>query len=204
MVLNLRMESPPHPGRPEFWDTRYAAGQTPWNFGGVPQRLQEYLRAHPRGGSVLIPGCGHGHEIEAFDAAGYRVTAVDFSRAAVEQARERLGPSHAERILLGDFFHHDFADAPFDAIYERTFLCALPPAQRRVYVERMAQLLKPGGALVGLFFYGTEHGGPPYELNPAEEPALFRPHFVTVRDADVRDSQPMFAGKERWQERRRA
>lgn len=194
---------PSHPSRPKFWDDRYVAGQTPWNFGGVPHRLQEYLRTHPNRGSVLIPGCGHGHEIQAFAEAGYRVTAVDFSRAAVEQTRSRLGAPLNERVLLGDFFHHDFADAPFDVVYERTFFCAIPPAQRPVYVQRMAVLLKPGGALVGLFFYGTAHGGPPYELNPADEPGLFRSHFVTVRDEPVADSQPMFSGKERWQERRR-
>lgn len=179
------------------------AGQTPWNFGGVPQRLQEYLRAHPNGGSVLIPGCGHGHEIEAFAAAGYRVTAVDFSRAAVEQTRTRLGAPLNERVLHGDFFHHDFGDAPFDVVYERTFFCAIPPTQRAVYVQRMAALLKSGGTLAGFFFYGPEHGGPPYELDPADESGLFRSHFVTLRDEPVADSQPMFAGKERWVERRR-
>ncbi|MBI3886301.1 MAG: methyltransferase domain-containing protein [Opitutae bacterium] len=192
------------PSRPEFWDTRYAAGQTPWDFGGVPRRLHEFLQAHPAGGTVLIPGCGFGHELTAFAAAGWRATAVDFSRTAVEQARTRLGAPHAERVMHGDFFHHDFADAPFDLIYERTFFCALPPAQRTVLVQRAAHLLKPGDTLAGFFYYGTEPGGPPYALDPAAEPALFRPHFVTVRDEPVADSPPMFAGKERWQERRRS
>ena len=155
-----------HPRQPEFWNTRYESGQTQWGLGGVPGRLQEYLKPHPRGGSVLIPGCGSGHEIAAFAAAGYEVTALDFAPATVAQTHTRLGPPLADRVLLGDFFTYDIPTAPFDVIYERTFFCAIPPAQRAAYVQRMAQLLKPDGELGGLFYFGTEPSVRPTPCSP--------------------------------------
>ncbi|HLP26466.1 MAG TPA: methyltransferase domain-containing protein [Acidobacteriota bacterium] len=192
-----------HPSRPEFWNERYARGTTPWDYGGVPPQLQRYLTAHPNGGRALIPGCGAGHEIAAFYEAGYEVAAIDFATAAVERARANLGPVLAERVFLGDFFTYDFAAAPFDVVYERTFLCALPPDLRPQYVNRMARLLAPGGVLVGLFYLGEEQGGPPYQLHAADEAQLFGPHFVLVQDQAAAEPFPLFGDNERWREYRR-
>lgn len=187
-----------HPSQPEFWNQRYAAGTTPWDLGGVPARLHRYLADHPAGGRVLIPGCGSGHEIAAFHAAGYAVTAIDFAPAAVALARANVGPALADRILLGDFFTQDFAAAPFDLIYERTFFCALPPGLRTACVRRWVRLLRPGGGLVGLFYLGTEAGGPPYALHAADEQALFAPQLRLVHDEPVTEPFPLFGANERW------
>jgi SAM-dependent methyltransferase len=194
------------PTAPGFWNTRYAAGTTPWDFGGVPAPLARHLAAHPgRGASVLIPGCGSGYEVVAFASAGYRVTAIDFSPPAVAKARATVGAALAARIVEGDFFAHAFAEAPFDFIYERTFLCALPPAWREKIVARLATLLKPGGTLAGLYYFEATDDGPPHGLAPGEAERLFEARFQLERDAPVppAESLPLFAGHERWQERRR-
>ncbi len=191
---------------PDFWNTRYAAARTPWDFGGAPPPLTRYLAAHPvRGARALIPGCGSGCEIAAFAQAGYAVTAIDFSPPAVALARANVGPALAERIAEGDFFTHDFAEAPFDLVYERTFLCALPPVMWPQIVQRTASLLKPGGVLAGIYFFGEKDDGPPFGLAADEPPQLFDADFVTVADHAIpaAESLPLFAGRERWQERRR-
>lgn len=191
---------------PEFWNPRYAAARTPWDFGGIPAPLTRYLAAHPgRGARVLIPGCGSGYEIAAFAEAGYAVTAIDFSPPAVAHARALLGPVLAGRIVEGDFFTHDFAEAPFDLIYERTFLCALPPTLWPQIVRRTASLLKPGGVLAGIYFFGEKDDSPPCGLAPDEPAQLFAADFATVADHAIpaAESLPLFAGRERWQERRR-
>lgn len=193
-----------HPSLPDFWDERYAAGRTPWDYGGVPTQLQRYVERHPNGGRVLIPGCGAGHEIAAFYDAGYDVTAIDFAPAAVARARDNLGPLLAERVVCGDYFAHDFGATPFDVVYERTFLCALPPDMRAAYVTRMAQLLRSGGVLVGLFYLGEEKGGPPYQLHASDEAALFPPHFTQLCDEAAESPLPLFGDNERWREYRRA
>lgn len=142
------------PTEPAFWDTRYAAGTTPWDFGGVPAPLSRWLEKHPGSGErVLIPGCGSGHEIGAFARAGYAVTAIDFSANAVARARTQVGPALAGQVIEGDFFNYNFADAaPFDVLYERTFLCALPPAHWSDIAARFTTLLKVQGQLVGIYF----------------------------------------------------
>lgn len=199
-----------NPSHPDFWNTRYASKQTPWDFGGVPRDLTEFLRRKNKGtpagapGRVLIPGCGSGYEIRAFADAGFDVTAIDISAAAVERARGLLGPTLAGRVLHGDFFQHGFTD-PFDVIYERTFLCAILPERRNAYRDRMAQLLKYGGSLIGYFYYQKPElaNGPPFGLAWGEADELFQRYFILTKDVPVNDSLPVFAGRERWQERRR-
>src|SRR5215475_15685655 len=125
-------------------------------------------------GRVLVPGCGSGYEVQAFHVAGYDVSAIDFSPGAVEQAKRVLG-ALAERVILGDFFTHDFGQHRFDLIYERTFLCSMTPSRWPKYVDRMADLLVTGGKLIGVFLYGQKpSSGPPFPLTDPEAERLFK------------------------------
>jgi SAM-dependent methyltransferase len=183
---------------PDFWNGRYAVGKTPWDFGGVPAAVKSFLARSSAPGKILIPGCGSGYEVKAFHEAGYDVTAIDFSPAAVDQAKKVLG-ALAERIILGDFFTHDFGNR-FDFIYERTFLCSMPPSRWLAYANRMAALLSPEGKLIGLFFYGQQQSGPPFPLTDEQADQLFQRRFRLVGSELVTDSLPLFRGMERWQE----
>ena len=166
--------------QPDFWTVRYAAGKTPWDFSGVPSALKSFLERSSVPGRVLVPGCGSGYEIQAFDAAGYDVSAIDFSPAAVDQAKRVLG-SLAERVILGDFFTHDFGQLRFDFIYERTFLCSMIPTRWPGYVNKMADLLLPGGKLIGVFLYGQRSpSGPPFPITEPEVEQLFKERFELV------------------------
>jgi len=194
------MEKSSDSAHPDFWTTRYASGKTPWDFGGVPAALKSFLARSSVRCKVLIPGCGSGYEVQAFHAAGYDVTAIDFSRGAVEQAKRVLG-SLAERVILGDFFTHDFGQCRFDLIYERTFLCSMPPSRWPDYVNRTADLLSPGGILIGVFLYGQRSlSGPPFPLTDTDAEQLFRRHFQLVRSEVMTDSLALFRDMERWQE----
>lgn len=185
--------------RPDFWENRYLGGLTPWDFKGVPPALIDYLKCAPATGTVLLPGCGSGYEVKAFHAAGWSPLAIDFSPAAVKQARSILGLL-APAVRLADFFADDFG-GPYDLIYERTFLCSLPPNRWPDYVARMMRLLSPGGVLAGLFYYGSDPGGPPFPLDAAEAARLFASFDLKVDRAIPADqSMPLFAGHERWQE----
>ncbi len=183
--------------RPEFWEKRFRENFTPWDAGRVPAALEQFLKTEPRDQRVLIPGCGSGYEVRAFAEAGLETLAIDFAPAAVERAQRTLGPI-ARLVRLEDFFEFDF-DRPFDLVYERAFLCSLPRPLRPRYVQRVLELLGPQGRIAGFFFFEDGERGPPFGLKSGELKTLLEKHFDWTTDAPVRDSIPIFAGKERWQ-----
>lgn len=168
---------------PEFWEERYRVGRTPWDQHGVPKALSDYLSAAPKRGTVLLPGCGSGYEVRAFQEFGWRPHAIDFSQAAVERARAVLGHL-AGAVQLADFFA-DELDGPFDFIYERTFLCSFPPDHWPAYVRRALELLKPDGSIVGIFAYGEELDPPPFLLTESTAKQLFARDFMLTADSAI-------------------
>ncbi len=189
------------PAGPAFWDVRFRERFTPWDAGGVPAAVREFLAREPARLRVLIPGCGSAYEVRAFADAGHDVVAIDFSAAAIDAARRVLG--ELDRILVcGDFFEFDFG-APFDLVYERAFLCALPRTHWARWAVRVAEVLRPGGRLAGFFYWSDAPGGPPFGLKAGELEALLAPACDRIEDAAVADSIEVFAGRERWQTWRR-
>lgn len=182
---------------PEFWETRYLDNVTPWDAGKVPEALRTQETLWPRGARVLIPGCGSAYEAGWLADLGFEVLAIDFSEAAVHRARQVLG-KRAGIVRQADFFQFD-AEAPFDILYERAFLCALPPKVWPQYPDRCAQLLKPGGMIAGFFFFAETPRGPPFGTTPAALQALMQPRFERIADEPAADSIEVFRGKERWQ-----
>jgi len=203
------------PELPDFWDHRFRSRTTPWEAGEAPRVLREfaadYTAGMTRGESglctseaasrpprVLIPGCGSAHDAAFLDRQGWSVTALDFSAAAVEQARNTVDAAWRGTLLCADFFAFT-AENEFDVIYERAFLCALPRHLWPAYGQRVAQLLRPGGLLAGFFFFSEEAKGPPFGLLPRQLDALLQPELVRIAERPIDDSLPVFAGHEYWQ-----
>ncbi|MCC8404180.1 TPMT family class I SAM-dependent methyltransferase [Paraburkholderia sp. MMS20-SJTN17] len=184
------------PNSPEFWDERFERRFTPWDQAGVPSAFRAFAARH-RDAAVLIPGCGSAHEAVWLARQGTPVRAIDFSPAAVAAAREQLGAQHASLVEQADFFTYAPPFAPA-WIYERAFFCALPPARRTDYAQRMAELLPAGALLAGFFFMGATPKGPPFGIERGELDALLTPHFELIEDEAVDDSIAVFAGRERW------
>jgi len=197
------------PAQAAFWDERFAAGFTPWDAQGAPPAFGRWLDDTGPGdrSRVLIPGCGAAYEVAALAARGCEVLAIDYSAVAIERARETLGTELGRRVMQADFFAFDAA--PFDWIYERAFLAALPLRLWAAWGRRCAQLLRPGGSMAG-FFFVDEAGsgprrGPPFAVGPAELHRLLDAAFDLVADRAVaaEESTAVFAGRERWQQWRR-
>jgi SAM-dependent methyltransferase len=180
----------------EFWETRYRDHVTPWDAGNVPVSLRNEVSTFPHGARVLIPGCGFAHEAAFLADQGFDVLAIDFSPAAIATAQHTL-PRLANLVRLADFFEFDFGK-PFDVMYERAFLCALPRTMWHRYAERSAELLGPPGTIAGFFFYADSPKGPPFGTSRSELQALLGRWFSLVEDKPVSDSIEVFSGRERW------
>jgi len=191
--------------QPEFWDERFASKFMPWDKGGVPLDVQRYFKslAPVEHTQVLIPGCGNGYEAAYLSEHGWDVVAIDFSSGAVASARLNH-PRWADRIVLADFFSYTPA-RPLQCIYERAFLCALPPDMRSKVAARWAELLPAQGLLSGYFFIESESDkkGPPFAITSCELTDLLSPYFECIEDNPVTDSIAVFENRERWQVWRR-
>jgi len=133
----------------------------------IPAILRSFLTRTRRKGRVLIPGCGTDHGvIKVFVDGGFEVTAIDFSPIVLAETKKALG-NFDGKIMCADFCKSDFGRR-FDLVYERAFLCAMHPRRWPLYAKRVAELLRPGGKFIGIFFYGTEPEPPPYPINKTQ------------------------------------
>ncbi len=160
--------------RQREWEQRYRAGKTGWDRGTVSPALAYWLdRDRVPRGRVLVPGCGHGHEVVELIRAGCAVTAVDIAAQPVMRLKGALAESglHAN-VVHADLLRWRPAE-PFDAVYEQTCLCALDPAHWADYEQRLADWLLPGGSLLALFMRTGADGGPPFDCPMPDMRALF-------------------------------
>jgi SAM-dependent methyltransferase len=157
----------------EFWDQRFSEGNTPWDRGETSPQLHAWLKAGALAPCrVLIPGCGAGYEAATLAAAGFEVTALDYSPEAIARTRKRLDEAGLRAsVIEADALAWQSAQ-PFDAIYEQTCLCALYPDHWRAYADQLHRWLKPRGKLLALFVQwhrpGAAEGrieGPPYHCD---------------------------------------
>lgn len=162
----------------------------------MPARLARYEM--PPRQRVLVPGCGAGYEVKFFAERGHDVLGIDFSDAALEAAGQVLGEL-ADRVRKADFF--SLAVEPFDLVYERTFLCALPRAHWPQWGAKIATLVRPGGRLAGFFYFNDNERGPPFGISADRLHALLDRHFELREDEPVPAEQSvrLLAGHERWQ-----
>ena len=127
----------------QYWSERYSQNKTGWDIGYPSTPLKEYIdQVNDLDLNILIPGCGNAYEAEYLLEKGFRnVTLVDISEELVNKLKKKLSGKHIS-ILHGDFFT---LTGTYDRIFEQTFFCAIDPALRKNYVEKVFQLLKPGG-----------------------------------------------------------
>lgn len=166
------------------WEAKYRAGSAPWERPGPHPAFLDWRTAGTLAPCrILVPGAGRSAEPLALAEAGFDVTVLDAapSAVAVQQARfARIGV-HAHAVAA-DLFAWTPA-TPFDAIYDQTCLCALPPALWPDYAARLAAWLRPGGALFVLFMQTGQPGGPPFDCDLVVMRRLFGPDLWTWPDS---------------------
>jgi methyl halide transferase len=158
----------------DFWQQRFEQRHTPWDRGAAGPQLARWIDdgTVARGQRIAVPGCGSGHEVLALAQAGCEAIGIDYADAAVALTRERLAAAGvAASVVQADVLAWQ-PEAPLDAVYEQTCLCALHPDLWSAYARRLHAWLPPGGALLLLAMQCRRDGagegrieGPPYHMD---------------------------------------
>jgi len=164
------------------WEAHYQRNETPWDKGEPSPGLVDWLARHPAVpcGDVLVPGCGLGHDVRAWAAAGFTATGLDIAPSAVKRAKS-AGFFERVDFRLGDFLV-DEPFAKFDYIFEHTCFCAIQPARRTDYVRAVLRWLRPGGHYLAINYFIPDSDGPPFGVNREEIWARFSPHFRLIEE----------------------
>lgn len=181
-----------------FWTTRYQQGYTGWDIGSVSNPIDQYLcQIENKNIRVLVAGGGNAYEVAAAWGLGItNVHLLDISAYPIKKFLERNPTFPVSQTHHEDFFEHQ---GEYDLILEQTFFCALNPNLRAKYAQKMSELLKPGGRLVGVLFsveFAKE--GPPYGGSAEEYLKYFSPYFDFHSYEPCRNSIPQRAGNELW------
>jgi len=192
------------PGRMRTdWEARYQNNDTPWDKGEAAPPLREFLERASVDGRVLVPGSGTGHDVRLLAGHGADVLGLDIAPSGVEQARA-FPAVNRERYRRGDFLAlDDHLAGQFDWVFEHTCLCAIEPSDRPAYALAARRALKPGGALLAIFFKVVDDydgSGPPHPINDDEIENLFGNDFITKDRWIPGQAYPSRRGKEemRW------
>ena len=175
-----------HAGRPKgsleasAWDGRWVEGNTPWDMGQASPPMVAAVEAGllTPPGRLLVPGSGGGHDARHLASVGFSVTGVDVSETAVRTAQDRADEEGVDATFhVADLFDLPESMRDFDAVFEHTCFCAIDPSRRDDYVHAVADALRPGGTLLGVFFVFTTEEGPPFGASEEELRTRFGARF---------------------------
>ena len=144
----------------------------------------DFLAAHPelKRGSVLVPGCGTGHDARVWAKADFDVTGYDIAPSAVKLAQQRTAASGLPaQFRLGDFLQ-DEPERQFDWVFEHTCFCAIQPKKREDYVRAVRRWLKPNGQFLAVQYLIPDTDGPPFGTTREELIERFAPHFELLSE----------------------
>jgi len=114
-------------------------------------RILARSRAEPTS-HLLSLGCGIGDTELLVAPHVARVTGIDFSEAAIRQARADAAQAGLRNVefLVGDLSSLELPARSFDIVIAVFFLHHLPPAELESTARRLPVLLKPGGVFYSL------------------------------------------------------
>jgi SAM-dependent methyltransferase len=187
-----------HPVDAKFWERCYQKGEAFWDHGEPSPGLVDFLaREKYTSGSVLVFGCGRGHDCLELARHGFNVTGMDISRSGIMEAK-RLAEAKSQRVryIIGDCLKLPRRMlGAFDWVFEHTCFCAIDPEFRAQYVGSVVAALKPRGRLLGVFYNIQPKSGPPFGTTRLELVEQFNPQFRLLLETVPR-SFPNREGKE--------
>lgn len=193
---------------PEPWLERWEQGRIGWHQPEGNANLKRHWPDLAKGSRVLVPFCGKARDLIWFANRGLDVVGIELSQIAVEAffaeheleyevgREEHLlcyrSQTYPITLCCGDYF--DFESKPFDALFDRGALVAVPAEGRPRYVEHTKTLLKEDAyrLIITLEYDQSAACGPPYAVMPDEILSYWSDLRVLSRHNDIDDCPPKF------------
>lgn len=182
----------------EYWEARYQTRDMPWEKGAPSPGLVDFLAARPSlpRGTVCVPGCGTGHDVQVWAGAGFPAFGLDIAPSAIRLATERMHAAGLTAQFETANFLHGAPPFTFDWLFEHTLFCAIQPLERDQYVNAVLRWLKPAGQYLAVNYFIPDQDGPPFGTTRQELLDRFSPNFELLDDWAPR-SYPNRTGLER-------
>lgn len=139
----------------EHWDSRYRAGDLPWDTGRPSAELIRRLKAFPGKPCRAIEfGCGAGTNAIWLAQQGFDVTAIDISPRAIEQAMARAKLAGAKvRFECADATNLPDMGPPFEFLFDRGCYHAVRRSNAEGILRSLERVAAPGA--IGVVLTGN-------------------------------------------------
>jgi len=192
----------------EPWLERWEEGRIGWHEPDGNANLKKHWPDLPKGSRVLVPLCGKSYDLIWLADLGLNVTGIELSAIAVEaffdehkleydavidgDTQRYRSNARPITIFCGDYF--DFVSRPFDALFDRAALVAMPADQRPRYVEHTKALLKQDAyRLIVTFEYDQAIvNGPPFAVLTDEVKSYWDDVSLLGRQNAIDNCPPKF------------
>ena len=163
------------------WENIYQNKSVPWDVGEPEPYLVKFIgKRNLKPCSAIDLGCGTGNEAIFLAKKGFKVTGVDISELAIQEARKR-----AENAAVKvDFIVSDIADLKiknkFGFAFDRACFHFIRPETRQKYIEFLKHSLVPGGFFLLIISSDKETAKGPYQFTQKDIKSLFSKYFVIL------------------------
>lgn len=192
----------------EPWLERWEQGRIGWHEPDGNAKLKACWADLPEDSRVLVPLCGKSRDLMWLADRALDVVGVELSQIAIEaffaehgleyemtvegRLRRYRSRSNSISIHCGDYF--EFESEPFDALFDRGALIAMPAQERPHYVAHTKTLLKEDAyrLIVTLEYEQPAVDGPPYAVMPDEIASYWSDLQKVCGDNDIDNCPPKF------------
>ncbi len=115
----------------------------------IPRSLKQTLRKTVAPGSTLLHAGSGGGEIDVHLIERWNLVAIDFSRRAVEEHRNRhINVRQSDLISQADLFSLPYQDETFDGVFNLGVMEHFTDQQIAAALREMRRVTKQGGVLI--------------------------------------------------------
>jgi cyclopropane fatty-acyl-phospholipid synthase-like methyltransferase len=141
-----------------LFESMYQA-QAPWDIPGPQPPFVQLEEAGAIVGSVLDIGCGTGENALYLASRGHEVWGIDFVPVAIERATEKARQRGLNaHFVEGSALELNKLGRTFDTVVDSGLFHTFSDEDRAVFVQQLAQVIRPGGQYHVLCFSEKEPG----------------------------------------------